>query len=295
MRATDTKQVAATPTEEPAMIRRTTFRRIAAGHYRNDETGVEIVKVPAQRLGRHGHRVAGWSVTAPSLSDGHLSRIDVGFDVTLAAAKEAAAVIIDKTCAQIARDYVAATASYLARLGVDAQDNANDEGWEESESLRSAAWNAHWSGNHDQARAFAREAHAVAFAPRPTIGKTQDSALDDRAYTHPAYDAARPTNSNTASMLIALRAVINDDHEAAIQEHLGRWGKMPHTDDPAELADRTDTIRTAYRQGRLAQDTALHRLTAELGVTPVGAAAILQADPAKSINELADELMPRHS
>lgn len=69
-----------------------TFRKLSAGHYRNDETGVEIVKVPRKRLGQfeaNGYRVAGWSITAPTYSArSGLSRDEVGFAATLKAAKD---------------------------------------------------------------------------------------------------------------------------------------------------------------------------------------------------------------
>lgn len=134
---------------------------------------------------------------------------------------------------------------------------------------------------------------ASAYADADTMrGDMQATNLANRAYTHPAYDAARPTKSHEASMLAGQRAVIDDDHEAAIHEHRSRWGHLPRTDDPATLAVRVDDIRHWFRYGRLTLDTAIRDLRRETGVTLAGAAAILDADPTVPINELADQLAP---
>jgi hypothetical protein len=99
-----------------------TFRKLSAGHYRNDETGVEIVKVPRQRLGRNGYRVAGWSITAPAYSTrSGLSRDEAGFETTLTAAKTPATRIALATRDRIAqvsdeahREYVTVETSRIS-------------------------------------------------------------------------------------------------------------------------------------------------------------------------------------
>jgi hypothetical protein len=150
--------------KEPDMSRDITFRKVTAGHYVNDETGVEIRTTPAQRIGRHGHRVAGWEISAPSYrSDGLLSRSEVGFETTLKAATGPATIIALKIHAQIARDYAEATRSYLNRISIDIQDNATDTGWDAAQSLLAAANDEHRRGGYDRARNLAARAHAAAF------------------------------------------------------------------------------------------------------------------------------------
>lgn len=39
-----------------------TFHKVTAGLYRNDETGIEIKRVPRRRLGRTGWAAAGWAI-----------------------------------------------------------------------------------------------------------------------------------------------------------------------------------------------------------------------------------------
>lgn len=66
----------------------TTFRRIAAGHYVHDETGVEIVKIPAHR--EYGYNVGvRWVVRRPALNFPDMFTYDSAR--TLAAAQQLAA------------------------------------------------------------------------------------------------------------------------------------------------------------------------------------------------------------
>lgn len=104
------------PVEINLNERQITFRKVTAGHYRNEETGVEIVKTPARRVGRGGYRVAGWSITAPThSSNGYISRSEVGFEVTKAAATVPATRIALATREQTARAFTEAWAELAER------------------------------------------------------------------------------------------------------------------------------------------------------------------------------------
>lgn len=93
------------------------FRTIYAGRYINDETGVEIVKVPARRLGRNGHRVAGWIVTAPTLGVPD----EIAFGRTKSSVLADAEERVEMVRPAIAKAYVEAVAEHVERAAQAAE------------------------------------------------------------------------------------------------------------------------------------------------------------------------------
>jgi ribosomal protein L7/L12 len=150
------------------MDREITFRKIAAGHYVNDETGVKITKTPARRIGRNGHRIAGWAVTAPSYRAGdgvyQDDPAELAFATTKADATIPATRIALATRERIADAYADAVGGYIDRVAVAYDDSdrlespLNEGGPGTGADLIRAARRAWAAEDYDRAVAFIQEA-----------------------------------------------------------------------------------------------------------------------------------------
>lgn len=298
------------------MDRKITFRKVEAGHYVNDETGVEVSKVPARRLGRNGWRVAGWAVTAPVFSNGHLSRSEVGFETTLAAARKPAAQIAQATRAQAAADYVEAATEDVDRAARQVREAVLAIADDETEWMRDKIASARASllrGDSDRARAFARIA---ADAAREQVA---DLALPDGRFTRQAHEVATERSgaapdAEWAPMVVGrgyyrinaqghfnaayhhtgdVQSALNMLHEEAIDMNVAyavrharlmreeEWQRSPKRQRYVLLAERDAYTEAAWRAGLTVDDRAyLHPAYSEARATRSHQAAMIAGQAA---------------